>query len=192
MTGKVISGKLSGTEIEELSFGSKMQWKDWVARYPNTEVLSVNGQEDGRDAYANYFRSERGFRNSEASDRRLETKEPVFTFHHNGKAHAIPLSHIEGGWSLQINDLSLFLYRPENASMFQSTHAFESRGNGFVEEDGKWIDRHSKASFDAETAEFAEHTEAPKRFRGFDTFWYNWSLNNPDTKLHVRVREKKK
>jgi len=23
----------------------------------------------------------------------------------------------------------------------------------------------------------------PQRFEGFDIFWYNWSLNNPETKL---------
>ena len=191
MTGKVIKGQLAGTEIRELSFGSKTQWKDWITKHPETEVLSVNGQEDGKDAYAAYFQSDRGFRNSVAADNRLPTKEPVFTFRFQDQAHAIPLSQIEGGFILNIAGLSLFLYRPPGASMFESTVAFRSLGDGFKRDGDRWLDMHSNTTFDAARKQFADSAKGPARFSGFDTFWYNWSLNNPETAVHVRGGNKK-
>ena len=81
MTGDAIAGDLRGTRLEEWSLGEKAQWKDWVARHPNTLVLSVNGEEHvENNPYDNYFSSDSGFRDIAARDDRLETKAPVFTF----------------------------------------------------------------------------------------------------------------
>ena len=77
MTSKVIAGELDGLSIEELPIGSKSTWKEWVTKYPQTKVLSVNGREDAPFGYARYFSSNGGFRGLEASDNRLATKEQI-------------------------------------------------------------------------------------------------------------------
>ncbi len=51
-------------------------------------------------------------------------------------------------------------------------------------EDGQWVDISSGCRFDPDEEVFDGDTEScPKAFKGFDTFWYNWSLNNPSTEL---------
>ena len=45
MTSDAIGGELEGDELEELPLGEKSTWKDWVARHPQTLVLSVEGRE---------------------------------------------------------------------------------------------------------------------------------------------------
>ena len=48
-------------------------------------------------------------------------------------------------------------------------------------EDGVWVEKASGARFDEDKGEFVG--ASIERLSGFDTFWYNWSLNNPETKL---------
>ena len=58
------------------------------------------------------------------------------------------------------------------------------RSSEFELRDGVWYDRASGARFDPAGATFVGASgEAPKPLEGFDTFWYNWSLTNPRTKL---------
>ena len=52
-------------------------------------------------------------------------------------------------------------------------------GDGFVDDEGVW--HHvTGESFDPQLMEFDGEIE---RLGGFDTFWYTWSLNNPETRL---------
>jgi len=84
----------------------------------------------------------------------------------------------EGGHVVELGDGALvFLYRGEGAAMFKSTTAFLSRA-GFVQDGGAWTELESGAKFDPATGTFGGDIE---QLLGFDTFWYNWSLNNPDT-----------
>ena len=41
MSGKVEAGELGGTALVELPVGEKMSWAEWVAKHPDTLVLSV-------------------------------------------------------------------------------------------------------------------------------------------------------
>lgn len=185
MSGTAIRGKLTGTKLEELPVGEKMQWKDWVKKHPDTQVLSVGGLEDlQRNPYAGYFRSSQGFRGERARDKRLKTKEPIFSFHLQGESYAVAHKIVEGGKSFVLGSLKLFFYRPRKADMFQSTAAFISKNKGFEFQNGSWVDLDSGCKFNPDTGAFeGEAATCAERIPGFDTFWYNWSLANPDTKL---------
>ncbi|MCH6559264.1 DUF3179 domain-containing protein [candidate division KSB1 bacterium] len=184
MRGESIAGEFKGTKLKELPFGKKAMWKDWVKEHPNTVVLSVNGQEDGRDGYQRYFSSPEGFRGSVAKDTRLRTKEPIFAFHWQEQSFAIPHSAVEGGKAFDLGEIKLFLYRPKGAAIFHSTTVYQSASSSFKNVDGIWIHDKSGCKFNLENERFEGNEAAcPQRFEGFDTFWYNWSLNNPETKL---------
>ena len=181
MQGRATAGRLRGTRLVELPGSERTRWVDWVAKHPDTVVLSVRGREYARDSYASYWRDSRGFRGQSATDRRLKTKEPIFAFERAGEHYAVAHEHIEGGRALQLPDGSpLFLYRPKNAPMFESTHAFASRA-GFVYDDDRWVELETGAAFDPKRGGFRGGRVSS--LSGFDTFWYNWSLNNPDTHL---------
>jgi hypothetical protein len=184
MKGEIVGGELEGTIIEELPVGEKMMWKDWVAKYPQTLVLSVKGKEDAPSGYKSYYQSDKGYRGSSAEDVRLKTKEPVFTFKIDEKKYAVPFKDLENGVTYDIGSKKIFLFRPEGVDIFNSTKAFISAGMGFVQHDEKWVEIDSGCIFDTESGVFLDGKKGcPERMNGFDTFWYNWSLNNPDTEL---------
>lgn len=181
MTGESVAGRFKGTKLEELSFGKKMTWRDWKTKHPDTVVLSVNGKEDGRNPYRDYFRSPRGFRDSSAKDKRLKTKTPIFAFRYSGQDYATPLDQIEEGATFDLGEARVFLYRPKNAEMFYSTLAFVTTGSGFSNKNGEWQELDSGCLFDPGSEDFGGENCATRLHGGFDTFWYNWSLNNPGT-----------
>ena len=63
-------------------------------------------------------------------------------------------------------------------SMIESTYAFIST-SGFEHRNGVWVEKGSGARFDKTSGEFS----GVESLGGFDTFWYNFSLNNPETLL---------
>ena len=62
--------------------------------------------------------------------------------------------------------------------MIESTYAFIST-SGFEHRNGVWVEKGSGARFDKTSGEFS----GVESLGGFDTFWYNFSLNNPETLL---------
>ncbi len=188
MTGEALVGEYEGTRLEELPVGEKIQWKDWVARYPRTLVLSIDGIEhEPVNPYANYFESEQGFRGSRAADERLPTKTSIYAFQRDGKHYAVPFAEFEGGAVVEVGEHQVFLYRPAGVAIFYSTSAFISAGEGFVRRDGVWHHVESGARFDSPRAAFVNGQGAVARLDGFDTFWFNWSMSNPETEI-LRAR----
>ncbi len=186
MSDEVIAGDLAGTKINEMPVGEKMKWKDWLRKHPDTLVLSVKGKED-RDGnhYSSYFESSEGFRGLKAKDTRLHTKQPIYSFHLQGDAYAVPYFLMEDGRSFKLrNDLYVFFYRPKDVDLLHSTVAYISNTGEFIKKNGIWIHNKSKCQFDSRIASFnGEGDNCPSKLDGFDTFWYNWSLNNPATKI---------
>lgn len=183
MTSASLAGEYKGTHLQELPVGEKIQWKDWAAKHPDTLVLSVDGIEHEKiNPYENYLNSEKGFRDSEVEDKRLATKSSIYAFHRAGKAYAVPFEEVENGARFEVDSVELFLYRPTNVEIFYSTLAFVSEDGGFVERDGVWFHAASGARFDPENAAFlGGENQAVARLDGFDTFWFNWSMSQPDT-----------
>jgi uncharacterized protein DUF3179 len=182
MSGKAEAGSLKGTSLVELPVSEKVTWREWVAAHPETLVLSARGIEDPkRSPYDAYFADSDGFRGAVARDNRLETKDPVFAFLHRNRPHAADHRRISGGKPYDVSGgLSIFLYRQSGDELFRGTAAFQS-GAGFEHENGVWTELGTGAQFDPEQREFTGG--AVLRLNGFDTFWYNWSLTNSNTKL---------
>jgi hypothetical protein len=177
MTSDAIGGKMDGADLVELPVGEKSTWKDWVARYPDTRVLSVGGEEHvERNPYDNYFSSDETFRDLKISDHRLEPKEPIFTFRIGDQPWAVPHAAFEGGRLFEVEGLDskrVLLYRTPGGSLFESTKAY------LVAAD---------QAAGAEAAELLAGVEAGgsegiETFSGFDTFWYNWIAVNEGSKL---------
>lgn len=166
MLGKSVHGELSGTPLKEVAVNRKMTWSDWVTLHPETLVLSVNGVEDQHDTYDNYFRSEKGFRDSKAKDKRLATKTPIFAFRLYSRSFAVRHDDIVGGKRFELGDQVAYLYRNQDQGLHDSTRAYLGAPN-------------SSCQFD----ESPDDNECGDALVGFDTFWYNWSLSNPDTEL---------
>lgn len=181
MTGTAIGGVMKGTALEEMPVSEKMQWKDWVEKHPDTVVLSVGGFEDVPfDPYADYFASSAGFRSQRATDPRLPTKAPIFAFHLGGKAYAAAHRGLEGGKVSTVGGAELFFYRAAGSPIFASTVGFAS--GTYMRKNSSWIETRSGCRFDPAAGAF-KGTNCPQRISGFDTFWYNWSLNNPGSRL---------
>lgn len=181
MQGRSTAGALRGTKLQELPGARKARWRRWRKNHPKTKVLSVRGREHASDSYESYWQDRQGFRGQRARDRRLETKEPIFAFEHAGHNYAIAHSRLSNGRALKLeDDRYLLLYRRPNAPLFESTDAFVSRA-GFARDDSHWVELETGARFDPERNRF--RGGKVERQRGLDTFWYNWSLNNADTKI---------
>jgi hypothetical protein len=185
MTGDAIAGDLKGTRLEELPLGEKTQWKDWVDRHPDTDVLSVDGREHiESNPYDNYFSSDSGFRGTSARDGRLDTKDPIYSFHLNGKAYAVPFKAYEGGAVFRIGERDVFLYRPKGVAIYYSTLAFQAAQGAFVRRADGWYHGSSGARLEPDGFAAAGGTPTSvSRIDGFDTFWYMWSLTNPATEI---------
>ena len=186
MSGQAEAGELDGTKLSELPFGKKVQWKDWVAEHPDTLVLSApyrDGdaiQDPGSDSYAGYWADSRGYRGATATDDRLETKAPIYAFLHGRVKYAIPHEAATDGGAFELQDgTKIFLYRGADDEIFRGTAAFVS-GSGFEKRGNTWVDLSTGAEFSPQDRVFSTEVEI---LNGFDTFWYTWSLTNPDTEL---------
>ena len=185
MKGQAMAGALKGQSLNVLPLGEKTTWKEWRTEHPNTKVLSVNSKENGRNPYRAYFQDQNGFQGLQAKDQRLETKSPIFAFRLAEKTYAVPYSDFEAGGVFDLPDGSqVFLYRDPNDDLFRSTVVFISK-NGFAKNENAWTETKTGNAFDKSSRSFENEIE---RLKGFDTFWYNWSLNNPETELLRAVK----
>ncbi len=190
MSGQAVAGALNGTALVELPVSSKMTWAEWYAKHPDTLVLSVTQrtadgetitmQDPGRDPYERYWSDPSGFRGIEADDDRLDTKEQIHAFLHDGTAYATPLNRVIGGKTFELHDgTKVFIFREVSDQMFRGSAAFRSPA-GFENRVGSWFEIATGAEFNAIRRDFGGGVE---RLNGFDTFWYTWSLTHTDTEL---------
>lgn len=184
MKGQAMAGEMKGQSLDELPIGEKTTWKEWRTHHPQTKVLSVNSIQDGVNRYEQYFQDQNGFRGLKAEDQRLETKSPIFAFRHQAKTYAIPYSEFQSGGVFDLPEGSqVLLYRAPDDGIFRSTSVFISE-LGFARNDKTWTEIKTGKLFDESTRTFGNSVE---RLRGFDTFWYNWSLNNPETEVLTSI-----
>lgn len=184
MAGEAIAGEKLGTRFKHLPYGEKIKWQDWLKKHPDTLVLSVNGRQDAPDAYSGYYILPQGYRGAFAKDNRLRTKAPVFAFALNEKKYAVRNKDLRKGRVFTIGKTKLFLYRSKKSNMRESTTAYFTTGEGFKLENKIWIDLASNCVFNPDARRFeGDKANCPKRLVGFDTFWYTWSLTNPDTEI---------
>lgn len=176
MTSDAIGGSLEGADLRELPVGEKTTWSDWVARHPETLVLSVGGVEHVRsNPYENYFASDDTFRGmaSDFEDDRLPPKAPIYAFQHEGRPHAVAHEAFEGGRVFDLDGGAVFVHRSEGAPFLASSRAWRLPAG---------------AADGAEGAELLARIEAgevpgAEPVEGFDTFWYTWAAVHEETAL---------
>ena len=189
MDERALAGELAGTRLHELPVSTKTQWKRWVTDHPDTLVLSVDGKEhESTNPYENYFASDEGFRGVVVEDERLPTKAPIFAFQIEERAFAAQFASFENGALFEAGSQQVFLYRPTGVAVFHSTVAFHAAAPGFRRDERGWIHVASGARFDAEQGRFSGGDALPDRLPGFDTYWFNWSMNNPDSEILAAAR----
>ena len=194
MTETAISGDAKGQDLELLPGAVKRTFGDWRREHPGTRVLSIEGVEhDAREPYDRYFSSEEGFRGLQATDTRLPDKTPIFVFQLGETHHAIPQDSFVGGGVATFGGEQLFLHRRQDDSFYRSTaawrapvgHRFEHReGWQLVADGGDVVGR-----WDETTRRFETEVALEEFYDGFDTYWYIWSLTNPDGELTRASRE---
>jgi hypothetical protein len=180
--GRSLYGALDGTELNRLPAGVKARFGDWREDHPETLVWSWNGMEHlPSNPMTRYLNSEYGFRGEVASDDRLRTKDLVFAFELDGRAYAAPAPDLEGGRAFAVDGQTVFLYRPAAAELHAPTRAYLSP-DGFRRDGETWLEEGTGARFDVARETFTG-SRVPEALLGFDTFWYVWSLNHPETVL---------
>lgn len=176
MSSDAIGGQLEGTELDVLPAGEKVQWKEWVARHPDTLVLSVGGREHVRNnPYDNYFTSDGTFRGLEVKDSRLPPKAPIYAFTLGGETYAAPHSAFAGGGLFELEavpERQVVLFREPGAAIFASSEAWTVDS-----------ETASGKSPDELLAAAREDAAGFERLDGFDTFWYTWVAVNADSRL---------
>ena len=186
MTEESIWGQFKGQRLQPLQGARKMKFGEWRALHPNTRVLSNNGvQHAPRNPYDHYFTSTEGFRGLRATDRRLKDKALLYGLHVGDAPWIVGHRDFDGGGVADVGGRQLFLYRLSTDSPFQGTAAFWVAPGDVVEQLGPgWILRRGESAFafDATTRSFPDAL-ALESATGFDTYWYIWSLTNPQTQI---------
>lgn len=186
MTDEAIHGPEKGQKLEQVPGSVKTTWGQWKAKHPTTKILSVEGREhDEGSPYDKYFASEDGFRGLKATDHRLKDKAEIYAIELDGKALAVDHgSYADIGMVVETGGRRLFLYREKEDSFYRGSSAWwvpmEAK---LSRENGQWTLALGEEvlSWSSEERKFSGgHLEEAW---GFDTYWYIWSLTNPDTEV---------
>ena len=163
----------------------KIPFGEWHALHPETTVLIEYGVSwKPENIYADFFSSPRGFRGAEAADDRLETKDQVYAFHLGGISYAAPHGAFEGGAVFDAGGMEVFLYREADWPVRRSSIAYVGGAGDFARKEGVWIHVPSGARLESATGRFSGNApDRPVPLTGADTFWFNWSMSRPETRV---------
>jgi hypothetical protein len=182
LQGQALYGPLEGTRLKRIPGVVKARFAEWVREHPDTLVWSLHGQEHlGRNPMMKYLSSSLGYDGMVAEDRRLPTKEPVFGFFVDGRPHAVAARDAAGGRVFRLPGTQVLVYRSAASPLQETTRAYVST-RGFRPEGGGFVEVGQGGRFDPARGRFLGEA-APQAIEGFDTFWYVWSLNYPETTL---------
>lgn len=171
MSSTAIGGALEGEALTELPVGEKVQWGDWVARYPGTLILSVDGEEhDPTNHYDDYFASDSTFRDLEIEDLRLAPKQPIFGGWIDDRPIAVAHSAFADGLLTELDDGRwLVLFRPAGAEIFASSRVYLLPSKPASDSPTEVLDALDRGALESQPVS------------GFDTFWYSWVSVNSQT-----------
>ena len=191
-TGRPVVGPLTGSDIElNVRPVAITTWKHWLARHPDTKVLSLDTGFD-RDytpvrPYASYFSSSDLMFPALVEDTRLKPKDYVFALRSGVHEKAWPLSEFAGGRVIndRIGTLDIVLI---GDAASRTVRAYDARGRDFtatsgdadtVESEGRrWaIEEQSLTSEDGQTL---------PRLPGHIAYWFAWSGYKSEAPLYER------
>lgn len=168
--------------IGQLALGERLTWGEWRAKFPQGRVLSVNGAQHAETSgFEDYWASKKGLDGLEARDTRLRTKSGVYAFRSRGVDFAVDWDATVGGDRWKVPGIGeVLLFRAKRDSPLRSTAAFRS-GSGFRKRGGYWTEEATGTVLLPEIRDFTG--SVVERLMGLDTYWYCWSLANPETEL---------
>ena len=113
ITGAAFAGKSRGGQLRTLPL-SMVTWDEWRQKYPDSEVLTVDGIQTDRylkDAYTDYAESERLYMPVSATDARLHPKRVIYGIEVGERALAVDAEYLaeEGSWSNEYEGQKLIL-----------------------------------------------------------------------------------
>jgi len=113
ITGQAFAGKSRGSQLRALPL-SMVTWGEWRQKYPDSEVLTVDGVQTDRyqkDAYADYAENERLYMPVSSTDARLHPKRVIYGIEVGEHALAVDAKYLagEGSWSKEYEGQKLLL-----------------------------------------------------------------------------------
>ena len=191
LDGKPVIGKLVGKNIKLKSlFVVTTTWKEWRARHPNTQVLSLDtGHKrnyDEGNAYKDYFATDKLMFNVPKTDNRLANKAEVLALRPQQVAEenlAISADFLAAHPVYQTRMGSLNMLVLTDAS--GANRVYESKDLTFASWDKIKIvqDSTGKKWQVSEAQMTGPKGEVLKRVAAHRAFWFGWYSAFPDTKL---------
>jgi hypothetical protein len=124
ITGEAFAGKSRGSRLTTLPL-SMITWDNWRKRYPDAQVLTVDGIDSDRymkNAYGDYAESERLYMPVSATDARLHPKRVIYGMEIGERALAVDSEWLvkEGRWSDDYEGKKLLLTMDPNGEVAAS------------------------------------------------------------------------
>ncbi len=192
LIGEALTGPLTGTKLD-LVPSSRMTWKEWRDRYPNTLALQ-KPKYTGFDSYDRYYRSnEAGLIGETIRDDRLQIKQLVVGINVADVAIAYPYSELEG--APVVNDevaerklLVTFNAETESIGVFDRELDGQILTFSELESDSeKMRDQETESTWNRLTGQGIEGPlkgKALTKLPYTSSFWFGWKDNYPDTLVY--------
>ena len=192
LIGEALTGPLTGTKLD-LVPSSRMTWKEWRERYPNTLALR-KPRYTGFDSYDRYYQSnEAGLIGETIRDDRLEIKQLVVGITFADVAIAYPYSELESAPVVNDEVAERKLLVTFNAQT-ESIGVFDRELDGQIltfyelESDSEIMrDQETESTWNRLTGLGVEGPlkgKALTKVPYTSSFWFGWKDNYPDTLVY--------
>jgi len=207
--GRAVVGVLAGTQLEAVA-SPLMAWEDFVATYPDGQVLdwtqTGHARDYGRNPYAGYDDADTDpflFRGLVDGRERAKQRVVGITVNEASVAYSMALLADDGGTATALavggRDL-VILWKPGQASALDASTVDEGRDVGsvgvFVPEvdgssvtlvagDGQFVDEETGSTWTIAGVAVDGPLKGSRleRVEHLDTFWFAWSTYRPETLL---------
>ena len=192
LLGEALTGPLKGTKLE-LVASSRMTWKEWRERYPNTLALR-KPKYTGFDSYDSYYRSDTAGLVGEAiRDDRLEIKQLVVGINIADVAIAYPYIELEA--APVVNDAVaerklLVTFNGETRSIGVFDRELDGQTLTFTAIDGDTENMRDQETGSTWNRLTGLGIEGPLKGKALtkipytSSFWFGWKDNYPNTLVY--------
>jgi len=176
--------------VEKIPF-DVLRWKDWVALYPDTLVLTKNTGHNrpySSDPYSDYFKDPRVLFPVENEDDRIGKKEIILGFREGNSYKAFQLDIVEkskiindsvGNLDIVIFSTVPYMGRAYDRQLDNIVLEFEFEGD-------KIVDTQTRSEWNLEGNALSGKLQGEKLSRiTYDPgFWFEWVAFHPETELY--------